>query len=197
MPELSELYNKYMPPRELLVALSRAGINLLFEDTDSEFSDTPTKSPALEQRAYSDIALVSSICTITNSKWNHDPSNGASRAVFRVSKKLFDPDAAPQDLKKSDIDMEFVRNNLRMNFKADDKWDLMTYEMERCCFIDCTETSETFNTSPQPNVETHLNVYTALEQKGNANIAKYIRASDVLLGDTIKKLLMAVKPLSW
>jgi hypothetical protein len=187
-----------MPPRVLLTALARSGINLIFEDSDSEYADHPTKIPALEQRAYTDMALVSSVCTITSSKWNHDKENGASRAVFKVSKKLCDPEAAVEDLLESEVNMDFIRNNLRMNFKSDDKWDLMTYEQERCCFVDCTDSSESFNPSPQTELQTHLNIFTALQHKyPQTKVEHIVESSDMLLSDTMKILLLITKPLSW
>lgn len=187
-----------MPPQSLLISLARSGINLLFEESDSQFAEHTTKLSAMERKAYADIALVSSICTITNSKWNHNEANHATRAVFRVSKKLNDPSLST-GLKEEEIDLEFVKNSVQINFTNDEEWNLMTYEQDRCCFVDCTDSTESFNHEPQKDLQTHLNIYTALQHKGGEgeHIAEYVEASDMLLCETVRTLLLLTKPFSW
>lgn len=197
LPELTHLNQEFLLPQVLLKRMAQSGINLLLEKSDSAHSNVQPKIPEMELKAYAEMSLIAGMCTFSMSKWNHDSAVTEEQGVFRVAQKLQDPRSL---VYSKDMELDFDTMDLVLPVNPSDisGWDTVLYDDFKCGFIDCNEDSAEFNMKQPAGSETHFNIYTCLQERyGQDTIERMTDASDMVLLDTIKTVLMMVRPLSW
>lgn len=195
VPELYYLKDKWLPPKILLKHMANSGINLMLVDADGDFTAVRPKEYDLEKKAYHDMAMVCSICAFSSSKWNQDPNCGQNRAVFNISNDLFDP---REWVDAKGIAEEECLKPPPIDFKDKTLWSNMSYYSTKCGYMDCSDESEELNFKQPESLQTHHNLYLALQEKYDPDeIKRRQEASDILLINTVRTLLMAIRPLSW
>ncbi|KAL9653826.1 hypothetical protein ABK040_012887 [Willaertia magna] len=205
--EIAHIVNCWLGPVELLREMAKSGINLIFEGIETKSEEKDMKLEELERNAYEGLSLISSMCTITNSKLNSHPSIGKDLALARISKNLTDPLTVKDMKDKDEIDLAFIKNNINCSFEETDKWDLMVFHPDKCSFLKPTEptiSEESNGTEIIPlqipeGLQTHLNAFIALQDKYQdySKVQKMLEASNMLTLDSVKKLLLLIRPLSF
>lgn len=73
----------------------------------------------------------------------------------------------------------------------------MIYYENKCGYINCTELSDEFNSKPPEGLQTHLNFILSLNEKFKTNVLTKLENCNILVSETVRTLLMAIRPLSW
>mmetsp|Transcript_4027 Transcript_4027/g.5949 ORF Transcript_4027/g.5949 Transcript_4027/m.5949 type:complete len:658 (+) Transcript_4027:65-2038(+) len=200
-PELKHLFNRFWQPRVLLKRLAEAGLNLLLDDSDAQFTDRTPKLAATEEKAYAEMAWISGFCAFSSSRWNHDASLSNDIAVFQVA-KLSNPESSASfiDIKDPTIDSIHSLDDVEhyMPSIPTDSFETMAYWDFKCSFIDSNEESSALSLATIPEHDTHLNtVLTLDEHYASDDIHQWVLDSDPLVNETLRVLLCATRPLSW
>lgn len=199
-PELKPLLNKFHEPRVLLQRLAEAGLNLLLEDSDAQYTDRTPKVSAMEHKAYREMSWVAGFTSFASSRWNHDVAVGSDVAVFQVA-RLENPANAQVILSSDDttIDSIAVFSDIEQYVPPQpETFENMAYWDFKCSYIDCKETSQQVSLKTIPNHDTHLNTVLSMDEHfASDNMQEWVAASDMLVCETIRIMLMATRPLSW
>ncbi|KAK5895995.1 hypothetical protein CgunFtcFv8_009642 [Champsocephalus gunnari] len=168
---LSHLKEKWMSGPALQRAMLNAGINIFVNEYTEKYVGTCGKDPLTEHAAYEQMALFTSACAFSWSKWN--AKCGAEHLVMQVCEH-WGPDSVPKG-----------------------SWSLYLLGAQRSQKLEITEQSEAFSPDLYPGGEFHSTFIHMLQDDMSPEGVARPRGSSCLFVDTVQSLLCATRPLMY
>ncbi|XP_055009212.1 dynein axonemal intermediate chain 7 isoform X2 [Boleophthalmus pectinirostris] len=165
----SHLTGKWMNSTALQRAMQDSGINIFVNEFTEKYVTTYGKDPLTEHSAYEQMALFSSACAFTWSRWN--AKCGPEHLVMQVCEHL-----APGPVPK-------------------DRLCLYLLGAQRSQRLGISESSEDFSPDHCAGTEFHSTFIHMLQDHMSAEGIARTRASHNLFVDTVQSLLCATRPL--
>ncbi|XP_030575871.1 dynein axonemal intermediate chain 7 isoform X2 [Archocentrus centrarchus] len=166
---LSHLIGKWMSGPALQRAMLNAGINIFVNEYTDKYVSNCAKDPLTEHAAYEQMALFSSACAFSWSKWN--AKCGAEQLVLQVCEH-HGPSPVPKD-----------------------SWSLYLLGAQKSRKLEMTETSEAFSPDHYPGSEFHSTFIHMLQDTMSPDGIARSRKCHHLFVDTVQSLLCATRPL--
>ncbi|XP_076010503.1 dynein axonemal intermediate chain 7 [Genypterus blacodes] len=166
---LSHLTGKWMSGPALQRAMINSGINIFVNEHTDKYVNTCGKDPLTEHAAYEQMALLSSSCAFSWSRWN--AKCGAEHLVMQVCEH-HGPSPAPDDL----------RNLYLLGAQRSQKLKIL-------------EGSEAFSPEHCPGSELHSTFIHMLRVSMSAEAIARTNKSNYLFVDTVQSLLCNTRPL--
>ncbi|CAL9682979.1 unnamed protein product [Knipowitschia caucasica] len=166
---LSHFVGKWMSSTELQRAMQDTGINIFVNEFTENYITTYGKDPLSEHSAYEQMALFSSTCAFSWSRWN--AQCGPEHLVMQVCEHL-SSGPVPKD-----------------------HWCLYLLGAQRSQKLRISESSETFSSDHYPGTEFHSTFIHMLQDHMSAEGITQTRATHYLFVDTVQSLLCATRPL--
>uniref|UniRef100_A0A3P9CP33 Dynein axonemal intermediate chain 7 n=1 Tax=Maylandia zebra TaxID=106582 RepID=A0A3P9CP33_9CICH len=168
---LSHLIGKWMSGSDLQKAMVDAGVNIFVNEYAHKYVSSTAKDPLTQHAAYEQMALFSSACAFSWSKWN--AKCGAEHLVMQVCEH-HNPSPVPKD-----------------------SWSLYLLGAQRSRKLAITETSEAFSPDHYPGSEFHSTFIHLLQDTMSPDGVARTRNSHHLFVDTVQSLLCATRPLMY
>ncbi|XP_039891524.1 dynein intermediate chain CFAP94, axonemal isoform X1 [Simochromis diagramma] len=168
---LSHLIGKWMSGSDLQKAMVDAGVNIFVNEYAHKYVSSTAKDPLTEHAAYEQMALFSSACAFSWSKWN--AKCGAEHLIMQVCEH-HNPSPVPKD-----------------------SWSLYLLGAQRSRKLAITETSEAFSPDHYPGSEFHSTFIHLLQDTMSPDGVARTRNSHHLFVDTVQSLLCATRPLMY
>uniref|UniRef100_A0A8C6TYN8 Dynein axonemal intermediate chain 7 n=1 Tax=Neogobius melanostomus TaxID=47308 RepID=A0A8C6TYN8_9GOBI len=168
---LSHLTQKWMSCTALQRAMQNSGINIFVNEFTEKYVRTHCKDPLMEHSAYEQMALFSSSCAFTWSKWN--AKCGPEHLVMQACEHIA-PGPVPNG-----------------------HWMLYLLGAQRSQKLEMSEGSETFSPDHCPGTEFHSTFIHMLQDHMSAEGIAQTRRSHNLFIDTVQSLLCATRPLQF
>ncbi|XP_035764324.1 LOW QUALITY PROTEIN: protein CASC1 [Neolamprologus brichardi] len=168
---LSHLIGKWMSGSDLQKAMVDAGVNIFVNEYAHKYVSSTAKDPLTEHAAYEQMALFSSACAFSWSKWN--AKCGAEHLVMQVYEH-HNPSPVPED-----------------------SWSLYLLGAQRSRKLEITETGEAFSPDHYPGSEFHSTFIHLLQDTMSPDGVARTRNSHHLFVDTVQSLLCATRPLMY
>ncbi|XP_033845207.1 dynein axonemal intermediate chain 7 [Periophthalmus magnuspinnatus] len=166
---LSHFTGKWMNSTALQRAMQDSGINIFVNEFTEKYVTTYGKDPLTEHSAYEQMALFSSACAFTWSRWN--AQCGPEHLVMQVCEH-FATGPVPKD-----------------------RWCLYLLGAQRSQMLGISESSEAFSPDHCLGTEFHSTFIHMLQDHMSAEGIARTRTSDNLFVDTVQSLLCATRPL--
>ncbi|XP_070785483.1 dynein axonemal intermediate chain 7 [Enoplosus armatus] len=167
----SHLVGKWMSGPSLQRAMLNAGINIFVNEYTDKYVSTCGKDPLTEHAAYEQMALFTSACAFSWSKWN--AKCGAEHLVMQVCEH-HGPGPVPKG-----------------------SWSLYLLGAQRSQKLEITEKSEAFSPDHYPGSEFHSTFIHMLQDNMSTDGIARTRESNYLFVDTVQSLLCATRPLMY
>ncbi|XP_068962368.1 dynein axonemal intermediate chain 7-like [Petaurus breviceps papuanus] len=168
--DLSHLLGKWMTLTSLIIAMKETGLNVFPSEYSHAYVAVNNKDPLVEMKSYRQMALLASAFSFSWSKWN---KQSGSAVVFKASELL---------------NKEYV---------GDKEWSLYMFNGERAQKLKINEYSEAFSEELQEDTEFHSTLYHMIKDFTSEDALKKIRNTNYLFIDTVCKLLLSVRVLTY
>ncbi|KAM8884145.1 dynein axonemal intermediate chain 7 isoform 2-T2 [Synchiropus picturatus] len=165
----SHLVGKWMSRDDLQRAMVQAGINIFVNEYSENYVSVCAKDPLTEHAVYEQMALYSSSCAFSWSKWNS--VCGAEHLVVQACEHL-DPYPVQET-----------------------SWGMYLIGAQRIQKLAMTETSQTFSPEHQPGTDFHSTFIHMLQDHMSATGMARTGTADFLFVDTVQSLLCSIRPL--
>ncbi|XP_038049724.1 axonemal 84 kDa protein-like isoform X2 [Patiria miniata] len=172
-PELSDLKEKWMTPKQLIQAMKTAGVNLFPENDSKKYVSIVEKNTVIEDAIYQQMALAASHFAFAWSKWNSDA--GAEKVILQGTQKLLDE--APHDKK--------------------DEWSLLMVSKQRTMKLRITEYDEEFSEDYADGAQFHADLYHMVCELSTEEGMERMRSTDFRFVDAVHQLLSATRLLTY
>ncbi|XP_072311106.1 dynein axonemal intermediate chain 7 [Eucyclogobius newberryi] len=166
---LSHFTGKWMSSTALQRAMQDSGINVFVNEFTEKYVTTYGKDPLTEHSAYEQMALFSSACAFTWSRWN--AQCGPEHLVMQVCEHL-SPGPVPEE-----------------------RWCLYLLGAQRSQRLRIFESSEAFSPDHYPGSEFHSTFIHMLQDYMSAEGIVRTKTSHNLFVDNVQSLLCATRPL--
>ncbi|KAM5262775.1 dynein axonemal intermediate chain 7 [Ctenodactylus gundi] len=165
------LEGKWMALVPFTAALREAGLNIFPTAYSHFYVVVNKKEPAVEVKAYRQMALLSSAFAFGWSKWNR--LCNSTNVVFKVREHL--PEEPTDTL----------------------PWSLLMFSGNRARRLRIGEDSEAFSEALKDGTELHSTLYHMLKDLGSSGAMERVRGSSCQLTDTVCHMLLATRVLSY
>ncbi|XP_060543748.1 dynein axonemal intermediate chain 7 isoform X3 [Pantherophis guttatus] len=169
---LMGLREKWMSPMALLMALKRAGMNILPAEYSTKYVSVNKKTLLAEIMVYQQMSLVATSFAFGWSKWNL--KSGENNLVFKAGEHLTEEDQVQEE-----------------------EWDLYMFNGQRAQKLAIDEESDAFSKNIAEGSEFHSTLYHLLKDTGSKDAMDRVRQSNYLFIDAVYQLLLATRVLTY
>ncbi|XP_022108639.1 axonemal 84 kDa protein-like isoform X2 [Acanthaster planci] len=177
-PELNDLKEKWMTPKELIKAMKTVGVNLFPEDDSKKYVSIVEKTTVIEDAIYHQMALCASHFAFAWSKWNSEV--GAEKVIVQGTQKLVDE--APQDNVDDD---------------EKDEWSLLMVSKQRTMKLRVSEYDEEFSEDYADGSQFHADLYHMVCELSTEEGMDRMGNTDFRFVDAVYQLLSATRLLTY
>nr|XP_039268650.1 axonemal 84 kDa protein-like [Styela clava] len=198
--ELKHLYERWMSPRDLMIGLRQAGINIFPAEDSNKFVSIQEKVLDLEE-IYEQMGLLSSAFAFCWSKWNASVTK--NQIVLQVAPWLGHGDTRKMEAPPTDVFVAPVPPAPKI---TEDDWSLFLVDERKTHRLKITEYDDDFLPTHSPGAEFHSDLMHAVIETPflekphlpvKDQVLDRINSSDKVFVHTVMTLLKATKCITY
>ncbi|XP_070553150.1 dynein axonemal intermediate chain 7-like isoform X8 [Ptychodera flava] len=179
-PELENIKEKWVTPKELIQLLYSAGVNLFPTTESKKYVSISEKEDLTEEGVYQQMALTASHFAYSWSKWNAE--SGTEKIVIQGTELLQD---------------EPVIERRKQKRKEKDEWSLLMISSQRAMKLRMTEFDDQFTEDFAEGTEFHADLYHMVLDLSTEQGTDRMKLSSFQFVDAVYQLLSATRVITY
>ncbi|XP_070551634.1 dynein axonemal intermediate chain 7-like isoform X2 [Ptychodera flava] len=179
-PELENIKDKWVTPKELIQLLYSAGVNVFPTTESKKYVSISEKEDLTEEGVYQQMALTASHFAFSWSKWNAE--SGTEKIVVQGTELLQD---------------EPVIERRKQKRKEKDEWSLLMISSQRAMKLRMTEFDDQFTEDFAEGTEFHADLYHMVLDLSTEQGIDRMKLSSFQFVDAVYQLLSATRVITY